>query len=108
MQTDTKLPAMPLGQLVASHAANSREAPLSAEVLERTKIHILDTLAAIVSGAALDAGKAGQRYATSVAGTGVAAILGTNLRAPLVEAAFANGMAAHADESDDSHEDSQT
>ena len=30
------------------------------------------------------------------------------MRAPLVEAAFANGMASHADESDDSHEDSQT
>jgi 2-methylcitrate dehydratase PrpD len=34
--------------------------------------------------------------------------LGTNIRAPLVEAALANGMAAHADESDDSHEHSQT
>ena len=35
-------------------------------------------------------------------------MLGTAMRAPLVEAALANGMAAHADESDDSHEDSQT
>src|ERR687897_297317 len=37
-----------------------------------------------------------------------ASIVGTDLRAPLVEAALANGMAAHADESDDSHEESQT
>src|SRR5690606_28077974 len=35
-------------------------------------------------------------------------ILGTRERAGLVEAALANGMAAHADESDDSHETSQT
>ncbi len=82
--------------------------PLSAELREKAGLHLLDTLAAIVSGAVLEAGIAGQRYAESVGGPPVATILGTTLRVPLTEAALANGMAAHADESDDSHEDSQT
>ncbi len=96
------------GALVAHHASTARTARLPEEVIERAKLHALDTLAAIVSGAALEAGIAGQHSATSIGGTAVASILGTAQRAPLVEAALANGMAAHADESDDSHEDSQT
>jgi 2-methylcitrate dehydratase PrpD len=97
-----------VGAQVARHAAEARTRNLSPDVLERAKLHTLDTLAAIVSGAALEAGIAGQRYARSLGGPGVASVLGTSLRTPLVEAALANGMAAHADESDDSHEDSQT
>jgi 2-methylcitrate dehydratase PrpD len=96
------------GAVVARHAAETRTRTLSQDVIERAKLHTLDTLSAIVSGAALEAGFAGQRYAQSLGGPTVASILGTALRAPLVEASLANGMAAHADESDDSHEDSQT
>lgn len=83
-----------------------REIPDAVEL--KTRLHIIDTLAAIVSGSALEAGIAGQRYARAVGGREAASVLGTRLRTPLVEAALANGMAAHADESDDSHETSQT
>ncbi len=96
------------GPAIAHHAAAARAVALPAEVLEKARLHLLDTLAAIVSGAVLEAGIAGQRYAASLGGPGVAPVLGTRMRAPLVEAALANGMAAHADESDDSQEDSQT
>jgi len=96
------------GERLAQYAAQARSTPLPQEVVELTKVHLLDSLAAIVSGAALEAGRAGQRYALSVGGSAAASILGTTLRVPLVEAALANGMAAHADESDDSHEESQT
>ena len=96
------------GPRVARHAARALSTPLPAEVLARAKLHVLDTLAAIVSGSALEAGVAGQRYVASTGGRPDATVLGTGLRVPLVEAALANGMAAHADESDDSHEDSQT
>jgi hypothetical protein len=75
----------PAGAAVASHAAAAARVVLPAEVVERTKLHILDTLAAIVSGAVLEAGVAGQRYVASVKGTPVASVLGTRLRAPLVE-----------------------
>ena len=93
---------------VAHHAAAAMTQPLSAELREKVGLHLLDTLAAIVSGAVLEAGIAAQRYAESFGGPPIAAILGMGLRVPLTEAALANGMAAHADESDDSHEDSQT
>jgi 2-methylcitrate dehydratase PrpD len=96
------------GTPVAEHAASARDAALAAEVVEKAKSHIIDTLAAIVSGSALEAGRAGQTYARSVGGREDASILGTRLRVPIVEAALANGMAAHADESDDSHEESLT
>lgn len=97
-----------VGAAVARYAAEAAHRPLPEAVAEKTRLQLLDTLAAIVSGAALEAGIAGQRYAQDVGGHPRAAILGTVLRAPLTEAALANGMAAHADESDDSHEDSQT
>jgi 2-methylcitrate dehydratase PrpD len=96
------------GSLVASHAAGTMDSSLPEDVREKGRIHLLDTLAAIVSGAKLEAGIAGQRYTESLRGLPTAVILGTSLRAPLAEATLANGMAAHADESDDSHEDSQT
>lgn len=96
------------GDAVAAYAAAAARMSLPDDVVERTKLHTLDTLAAIVSGAVLEAGVASQRYIEQVGGRPVAALLGTRLRAPLIEAAFGNGMAAHADESDDSHEDSQT
>jgi 2-methylcitrate dehydratase PrpD len=99
-------PVNGIGPRVARFAAACKELP--PEVERRAKLHIVDTVAAIVSGSALEAGRAGQRYVESVAGRAVATVLGTSVRAPLVEAALANGMAAHADESDDSHEDSQT
>jgi 2-methylcitrate dehydratase PrpD len=110
--TDIAEPLRPLGQnygpIVASHAAGAPTQALPYDVAEKGKLHLLDTLAAIVSGAVLEAGIAGQRYTEWVSGRPDATILGTALRAPLTEAALANGMAAHADESDDSHEDSQT
>jgi 2-methylcitrate dehydratase PrpD len=106
--SDTSSEARRYGPAIARHAAEALVMPLPADVIEKAKLHLLDTLAAIVSGAALEAGIAGQRYATSLEGGAIAPVLGTNMRAPLVEAALANGMAAHADESDDSQEDSQT
>lgn len=96
------------GARIAGFAAGFMTCPLPEAVLAKGRIHLLDTLAAVVSGSALEAGIAGQRYATAVGGRPVASVLGTHLRVPLVEAALANGMAAHADESDDSHEESQT
>jgi hypothetical protein len=54
----------------------SRELP--EHVREKARIHLLDTRAAIVSGANLEAGIAGQRYAESLKGLATVAILGTS------------------------------
>ncbi|MGR3822529.1 MAG: MmgE/PrpD family protein [Salipiger marinus] len=96
------------GRALARAAVDWRRREIPEEVGLKTRLHILDTLAAIVSGSALEAGRAGQSYVRGLGGPGVATVLGSGDRVPLIEAALANGMAAHADESDDSHETSQT
>jgi 2-methylcitrate dehydratase PrpD len=96
------------GRDIAAYAVDLSGENLPDNVRLKTKIHIIDSLAAIVSGSALEAGLAGQRYALSTGSRKDVTILGTRERTGLIDAALANGMAAHADESDDSHETSQT
>jgi 2-methylcitrate dehydratase PrpD len=82
-------------------AAADRELP--SEVVTKTKHHILDTLAAILSGSRLRAGELAARYVERLGGTAEATVIGTSLMVPAEWAAMANGMAGHADETDDSH-----
>src|SRR6202035_263666 len=53
-------------------------------------------------------GQAALRYATAHAGKGVATIVGSTLTAGPGDAALANGVMAHADETDDSHNASRS
>lgn len=76
---------------------------LPPDVVAKTKAHILDTLAAIVSGSRLRAGRLAAGYVQSTSGNPEALVLGTPLVLPAVSAALANGMAGHGDETDDSH-----
>ena len=87
-------------------AAGSR--PLPEDVAEQAKYHLLDTLAAIVSGSELPPGQAAQRYVREHSGTGPTTVIATSLTAPPIDAALANGMMAHADETDDSHNESRS
>lgn len=82
-------------------AACEREIP--AAVTEKARHHILDTIAAMVSGSKLAAGKRAIAYARRQRGAREAAVVGTSLRVPAAVAALANGMMAHADETDDTH-----
>jgi len=81
---------------------------LPEEVTEKTKHHILDTLAAMVSGTELPPGKVAQAMAKARAGEKTATIVGTNILCGPIEAAMINGMLAHSDETDDSHAPSQS
>src|SRR5580704_1213609 len=54
---------------------------LPAEVAEHAKQHLLDTLAAMISGSELLPGQAAQHYIRSRAGKGAATIVGTALTA---------------------------
>jgi 2-methylcitrate dehydratase PrpD len=76
---------------------------LPAEVATKTRQHILDTLAAILSGSRLRAGKLAAGYVERMGGAQEASVFGTSLLVPVEHAALANGMAGHADETDDSH-----
>jgi 2-methylcitrate dehydratase PrpD len=80
---------------------DARNLPLPPQVAREAKHRILDTLAAIVSGARLKPGEMAIRYVREQGGVPEASILTTNIRTSAVNAALANGMFGHADETDD-------
>jgi 2-methylcitrate dehydratase PrpD len=77
-------------------------------VVEKTKHHVLDTLAAMVSGSRLAPGKKAIAYVKPLGGAKEACVIGSNITTGSANAALANGMLAHADETDDSHAPSLT
>jgi 2-methylcitrate dehydratase PrpD len=91
--------SLALSEYIAAAAARELPPP----VLLKTKHHILDTLAAILSGSRLRAGKLAAGYAARFAAVPEATVMSTALAVPAETAALANAMAAHADETDDSH-----
>jgi 2-methylcitrate dehydratase PrpD len=88
---------------LAGHVAGAAEREIPEAVARKTRMHLLDTLAAIVSGTQLPAGRLGARFAAATGGTGEALAVGAGALLPAAQAAFANAMAAHGDETDDSH-----
>jgi 2-methylcitrate dehydratase PrpD len=90
-------------EALADYMSRSHELTLPAEVTLKTKLHVLDTLAAIISGSRLKPGAFAARFVQELGGRPEAAILGTSQVTSAINAALANAMAAHADETDDSH-----
>jgi 2-methylcitrate dehydratase PrpD len=90
------------------YMSNAARAPLPAEAVEATKHHLLDTIAAMISGSQLAPGQAALRYARSRMSKGGATIVASMLTADAPSAALANGVMAHSDETDDSHEGSRS
>ncbi|MFC5863207.1 MmgE/PrpD family protein [Acidicapsa dinghuensis] len=88
---------------LSAYMAAAGDQALPPEVIEKTKQHVLDTLAAMVSGTQLLPGQAALRFAGLYGGTGNTPVAGSSLTCSPLEAAVANGMLAHADETDDSH-----
>ena len=86
---------------LARYMAEARERNLAPHVAREARHRILDTLAAMVSGAHLKPGEMAIRYARAQGGVAEAIVLATDIRTSAVNAALANGMFAHADESDD-------
>jgi len=101
-------PVSPLMNKVAGYIAGASRRALPAKVQEKTKHHLLDTLAAIISGSRLYPGQKALGYIETQGGTPEALVLGTRILTSAVNAALANGMCAHADETDDSHAPSLT
>ena len=83
-----------------SEAASSQ---LPAEAVEKAKQHILDTFAAMISGADLPPGRVALNFAKAHSGEKVATVAASSIVCGAIEAAMANGMLAHSDETDDSH-----
>jgi 2-methylcitrate dehydratase PrpD len=88
---------------LSQYLATALRKPLPAPVVERAKIHIVDTFAAIISGSRLLPGKRAIQYVKALGGRPEAGIMGTRLVTSVTNAALANGMFGHADETDDTH-----
>jgi 2-methylcitrate dehydratase PrpD len=86
--------------------ASGRELP--DEVTEKTKQHVLDTVAAMISGSELTPGRAALQFAGAYGGKEVATVVASKIVCGPIEAALTNGVLAHADETDDSHAPSQS
>ena len=95
-------------EAIAAYVSGALERPLPPAVAEKTKHHLLDTIAAMVTGSRLLPGEAAIRFVRSQGGTPESAVVGSNVVTTAVNAAMANGMLAHADETDDSHAPSLT
>ena len=97
----------PMRQL-SEYIAEALKHPLPPSIVVKARQHILDTMAAMISGTRLPPGKLAVAYVASLGGVRQASVVGTRLLISPVHAALANGMLAHADETDDSHAPSRT
>jgi 2-methylcitrate dehydratase PrpD len=97
----------PVMAKLSSYMSEARSRALPDEVIEKAKRHTLDTLGAMISGSELPPGHAAIRFARAYGGEKVATIAGSNVLCGAIEAALANGVLAHSDETDDSHAPSQ-
>jgi 2-methylcitrate dehydratase PrpD len=98
----------PVMERLSAYMAEAASRDLPPEVIENTKQHILDTLAAMISGSELPPGRTALQFARAYGGREVATIVASNILSGPIEAAMTNGMLAHADETDDSHAPSQS
>jgi len=98
----------PVMRELSVYIASALRRPLPAAVVEKSKHHILDTIAAMMSGSRLAPGRNAIAYVKTLGGVREACVVGSSIITTAVNAALANGMLAHADETDDSHAPSLT
>jgi 2-methylcitrate dehydratase PrpD len=93
---------------LAQYIAGALARPLPAPVAHQAALHILDVFGAMVSGSRLPAGKKATAFVEPLGGKQESTVVGSRVVTSAMNAALANGMLAHADETDDSHAPSLT
>lgn len=88
---------------LSTYMAGAVDRALPDRVVEKAKHHILDTLAAMVSGSRLKPGRLAIDLVRDLGGKEEALVVASDVVTTAINAAFANGILAHADETDDSH-----
>jgi 2-methylcitrate dehydratase PrpD len=86
---------------LARYMVAARDRALPDDVARECRHRILDTVAAMVSGARMRPGVMAVKYVRGLGGAPQASVIGADFRTTAVNAALANGMCAHADETDD-------
>jgi len=99
--TEADRPISDVMRRLSTYMSEARGRALPDDVVERAKRHVLDALAAMVSGSELVPGRNALRFARSYAGGAAATIVGDRITCGAIEAALVNGTLAHADETDD-------
>lgn len=95
-------PTSPVMTRLSTYMTEAKSHALPAEVLEKAKHHVLDTFGAMISGYQLAPGRAALQFARAYGGEKIATVAASNIVCGPIEAALANGVMAHADETDDS------
>ena len=95
--------ATPIMDTLSKYMSEASERALPDEVVEKAKHHVLDSLAAMISGSEIRPGRAAIEFVRAYGGREVATVVSSNIVCGPIEAALANGVLAHADETDDSH-----
>src|SRR5580765_4119805 len=93
----------PLMQQLSAYMGGASARALPDDVVEKAKQHILDTFAAMISGSTLPPGRGALEFARAYGGKEIATVVASKIVCGPIEAAFANGVLAHSDETDDSH-----
>jgi 2-methylcitrate dehydratase PrpD len=86
---------------LARYMVGARDQALPPAVMIECKNRILDTFGAMISGARMHPGEMALKYVRGLGGVEEASVIGSNFRTTTVNAALANAMCAHADETDD-------
>ena len=93
---------------LAIYISRALERDLPADVEAKARLHLLDTLAAMVSGTGLAAGERIVGHMRTSGDAGESSLPGSGLRLKPSQAALSGGICAHSDETDDSHAPSLT
>jgi 2-methylcitrate dehydratase PrpD len=86
---------------LARYMVSARDQALPQNVMVECKNRILDTFGAMVSGSRMRPGLMAVKYVKGLGGVEQASVIGASFRTTAVNAALANAMCAHADETDD-------
>jgi 2-methylcitrate dehydratase PrpD len=98
----------PMMVKLSKYIAGAAEKSTPRKVSERAKLHLVDTFAAMISGSRLLPGRKAIEYVKVLGGKEEAGVIGTKIVTTVQNAALANGMFGHADETDDTHPPSLT
>jgi formyltetrahydrofolate-dependent phosphoribosylglycinamide formyltransferase len=96
----------PLSSALATWAARITFDQLPADVIEATKLRVLDVLGLSLAGAETGFGRATRQAVLAISGQGPCHIAGFGDRVSVTAAAFANGAFSQALEFDDTHNES--
>src|ERR1700690_3037048 len=98
----------PVTTKLSAYMSEARDRALPEDVIAKVKEHLLDAIAAMISGSQLPAGRAAIEFARAYGGEKISTIAASHILCGPIEAALANGVLAHSDETDDSHAPSQS